>query len=238
MSHIHAFAYKDLPEGIDANKVWSHLIDIDLRPKLIKRIQSIERLDNSKTGSPLRVGSKYYEKAGDTTAPGRSYKAEVTVTEMSGGGSVHGGTKSASACTADLDTCSNDGDDGDNDECGTNASANAKETLPFPRTLAISMLEVNSHRRATATFTVEALPNNRCRLLSTLAIVPNGLFGSIMFLFLSCCINRSMTADLLVDLDDVAEYFLEKQQQRSVLYGCEQNITGVGGDNEVEGEKR
>ena len=135
MSHIHAFAYKDLPQGIDANKVWSHLIDIDLRPKLIKRIQSIERMDDSKAGSPLRVGSKYYEKAGDTTAPGRSYKAEVTVTEMSGGGSVHRGTKSASACTSDLDTCSNDGDDEDKDECGTrsSASANAKESLPFPR---------------------------------------------------------------------------------------------------------
>ena len=150
---------------------------------------------------------------------------------------MHRGTKSASACTSDLDTCSNDGDDEDKDECGTNASANAKEPLPFPRTLAISMVEVNSHRRATATYTVEALPNNRCRLLSTLAIVPNGLFGRIMFLFLSCCINRSMTADLLVDLDDIAEYFLE-EQQRSVLYGCEQDVTGVGGGDEVESESQ
>lgn len=222
MSHIHAFAFKDLPDGIDGDDVWSHLIDIDLRPKLIKRIQSIERLDGSKAGSPLSVGSKYYEKGGDTTAPGRSYKAEVTVTEISGGrgGSVHGGTKSASACTADLD---NNDEDEDNDECGTSASAKDKqeehvtksvEQLPYPRTLAISMVEVNSHRRATATFTVEALPNNKCRLLSTLAIVPNGLFGRAMFLFLSCCINRSMTADLLVDLDDIAEYFLERQRSK------------------------
>ena len=95
MSHIHALAYKDLPDGIDADDVWVHLIDIDLRPKLIKRIQSIERLDGLKSGSPLRVGSKYYEKAGDTTAPGRSYKAEVTVTEISGGGSMLVGISSS-----------------------------------------------------------------------------------------------------------------------------------------------
>ena len=224
MSHIHAFAYKDLPQGIDANTVWSHLIDIDLRPKLIKRIQSIERLDGLKPGSPLKVGSKYYEKAGDTTAPGRSYKAEVTVTEISGGGggSVHGGMKSASACTADLDNdiSNHDNDDGnddnkdDDDGSKPNAATKSAEQLPYPRTLAISMVEVNSHRRATATFTVEVLPNNTCRLLSTLAIVPNGLFGRIMFLFLSCCINRSMTADLLVDLDDIAEYFSEARAKQ------------------------
>ena len=231
MSHIHAFAYKDLPDGIDADDVWEHLIDIDIRPKLIKRIQSIERLDGLKSGSPLRVGSKYYEKAGDTTAPGRSYKAEVTVTEISGGagGSAHGSMKSASACTADLDNDNSnhnevDGDnkDKDDDDGGKpNAATKSAEQLPYPRTLAISMVEVNSHRRATATFTVEALPNNNCRLLSTLAIVPNGLFGRIMFLFLSCCINRSMTADLLVDLDDIAEYFSEKERSKE---------TGMGGE--------
>lgn len=242
MSHIHAFAYKDLPDGIDADDVWEHLIDIDLRPKLIKRIQSIERLDGLKSGSPLRVGSKYYEQAGDTTAPGRSYKAEVTVTEISGGGSVHGGMKSASACTADLDNDNSnhdndydddngDGDGGDyDDDSKPNAATKSAEQLPYPRTLAISMMEVNSHRRATATFTVEALPKNNCRLLSTLAIVPNGLFGRIMFLFLSCCINRSMTADLLVDLDDIADYFSEKQRSK------ETNV-GSGGD-EVESEKQ
>ena len=231
MSHIHAFAFKDLPDGIDADKVWSHLIDVDRRPRLIKRIQSIERLDGLKPGSPLRVGSKYIERAGDTTAPGRSYKAEVTVTEISGGGRGVGGVggmKSASACTADLDnSCSNhyednDDDDENNDGSKPNPVTKRKqenvttscsagvEQLPFPRTLAISMVEVNSHRRATATFTVESLPDNKCRLLSTLAIVPNGLFGRIMFLFLSCCINRSMTADLLIDLEDVADYFSEE----------------------------
>ena len=35
-----------------------------------------------------------------------------------------------------------------------------------------------------------------------------------MFLFLSCCINRSMTADLLVDLDDIAEYFSEARAKQ------------------------
>ena len=125
-----------------------------------------------------------------------------------------GGMKSASACTADLDNDNSNHDDDDDDESKPNPATKSAEQLPYPRTLAISMVEVNSHRRATATFTVEALPNNNCRLLSTLAIVPNGLFGRIMFLFLSCCINRSMTADLLVDLDDIAEYFSEARAKQ------------------------